>query len=240
MKNSSQNLTKFYVLDYKNREIPIKVRKNKLSKSYKLTFDKKDLCGLVSIPKYVSFKSGYEFADENVNWIGNQLDEFLPIILIKDGTDINLLGKNKIIKFVQSKNNFIENSGNELIIFSNDENHSNVFKKWVKLKTVEHSKIFIKRFSENLKVNISKIKITDSYSYWGACNSKSEIIINWRLLFCPEKVLEYIIAHELCHLIEFNHSKKFWQLVDTITKQRKSAQAWLKKNNNYMHRIRFD
>ena len=84
MKNSSQNSIKMYSLFYKNKKIPIKVRKNKLSKSYKLTFDKKDLCGLVSIPKYISFNNGLIFARDNINWIGSQLDVFLPLIIIKE------------------------------------------------------------------------------------------------------------------------------------------------------------
>ena len=240
MKNSSQNSIKMYSLVYKDKKIPIKVRKNKLSKSYKLTFDKKDLCGLVSIPKYISFNNGFIFARDNINWIGSQLDVFLPLIIIKDGSKIKFLGKDKVIKFKISEKNYVENFDSQLIIFSKIESHSDVLKKWLKKTTIEHSKRYISEFSVNLNVTINKVKITNSYSYWGACNSKSEISINWRLLFCPENILEYIIAHELCHLIEFNHSKKFWQLVDITTRNRKFAQKWLKENNNYMHRIRFN
>ena len=239
MKISSQNLTKIYSLAYKDLEIPIKVRKNRLSKSYKLTFNKKELCGLVSIPKYISFKDGFFFAKENIQWIGHQLDEFLPLIIIKDGAKINFLGKVKNIRFKKSDQDCVENLNNELIIFSKIENYNYILEKWMKLKIIEYSNIFIKKISIKLGVKISRIKVTSSYSYWGACNSKSEISINWRLLFCPEEVLEYIIAHELCHLIEFNHSNEFWRLVDTVTDNRDSAQVWLKKYNNYMHRIRF-
>ena len=239
MKISSQNLTKIYSLAYKDLEIPIKVRKNRLSKSYKLTFNKKELCGLVSIPKYISFKDGFFFAKENIQWIGHQLDEFLPLIIIKDGAKINFLGKVKNIRFNKSDQDCVENLNNELIIFSKIENYNYILEKWMKLKIIEYSNIFIKKISIKLGVKISRIKVTSSYSYWGACNSKSEISINWRLLFCPEEVLEYIIAHELCHLIEFNHSNEFWRLVDTVTDNRDSAQVWLKKYNNYMHRIRF-
>ena len=53
-------------------------------------------------------------------------------------------------------------------------------------------------------------------------------------------MLEYIIAHEMSHLVEFNHSKKFWTLVDELVPKRKSKEAWLKKNGNYLYRVRFN
>ena len=98
----------------------------------------------------------------------------------------------------------------------------------------------IDKFSRKLNVKVSKIKISNSFSYWGSCNSKNEISINWRLIFCPQFVLNYIIAHELSHLIEFNHSKNFWNLVDKLITNRLDAQKWLKQNDNYMYRLRLD
>ena len=59
------------------------IKKNKLSKNYKLTFDKKNLRGLVSIPYYVSFKNGLEFANENIEWLYKEIKKLYPLILIK-------------------------------------------------------------------------------------------------------------------------------------------------------------
>ena len=102
------------------------------------------------------------------------------------------------------------------------------------------SKEIINDFSQMLGVKVSQVKVSNSFSYWGSCNSKNEISINWRLIFCPQYILKYIIAHELSHLIEFNHSKNFWNLVDRLIPNRKDAQKWLKQNEDYMYRLRFD
>ena len=98
----------------------------------------------------------------------------------------------------------------------------------------------ISNFSKLLNVKIKNVKLSNSFSYWGSCNSNNDININWRLAFSPPEVLEYIIAHEMCHLVEFNHSEKFWKLVDRLVPKRKSKEMWLKKNGNYLYRIRFD
>tara|TARA_B110001454_G_C12719890_1_gene434250 strand:- start:3390 stop:4121 length:732 start_codon:yes stop_codon:yes gene_type:complete len=240
IKHTSQKATKLYQLSYNQEKILIKVRKNKLSKSYKLTFDKKDLCGLVSIPRHISYKDGLKFADENLKWLISQIEQFDPIIIIKDNIKINFAGEEKIIKFINSKKVKVEDNKKEITIYCKEGSHSKVLFKWIKNQILIHSNIIIERLSKKLSVKINKVKITNSFSYWGSCNSKNEISINWRLIFCPEKILEYIIAHELCHLLEFNHSKKFWKLVDSIIDKRLDSQKWLKKNDNYMYRIRMN
>ena len=121
-----------------------------------------------------------------------------------------------------------------------EKRHSNILLKWIKNEVRKSSNKIIDDFSKILNVKASKIKISNSFSYWGSCNSKKEISINWRLIFCPSYVLQYIIAHELSHLLEFNHSKNFWKLVDTLISNRKVAQKWLKENDNYMYRLRFN
>ena len=80
MKNRSNKIFKIL---HKQNEIKIIIKKNKLSRNYKLTFDKKSLSGLVSIPKHISFNDGFAFAQENTNWLIEQYNEMMPIIKIK-------------------------------------------------------------------------------------------------------------------------------------------------------------
>ncbi|MGD9581673.1 MAG: M48 family metallopeptidase, partial [Vampirovibrionia bacterium] len=79
---------------------------------------------------------------------------------------------------------------------------------------------------------INNIKFKPYRSKWGECNSNNDISINTYLLFAPKNVLEYIIIHELAHIEMLNHSKNYWQTVDTIMPDRKSKENWLKNNGN--------
>ena len=88
--------------------------------------------------------------------------------------------------------------------------------------------------------NINEIKLSNSFNYWGSCNTKGIIHLNWRLIFAPTSVLKYIIVHEVCHLKEFNHTEKFWELVKKMCPNYKDQIKWLKKNDSYLYRIRFD
>lgn len=70
-------------------------------------------------------------------------------------------------------------------------------------------------FWENrLKLKSNCLKIGDSKGRWGSCNSKGTICFNFRVIMLPPNIIDYVIVHELCHLIEMNHSKNFWKYVE--------------------------
>ena len=76
----------------------------------------------------------------------------------------------------------------------------------------------------------NKISLKYNLSNWGSCSSKRNINLSTRLLFAPQDVIDYVIIHELAHLIEMNHSKRFWALVERAMPDYKEKIAWLKKN----------
>ena len=86
-----------------------------------------------------------------------------------------------------------------------------------------------------LNKKYNKVKIKDLKSSWGTCGENGNLSFSWRLILAPKHVMEYIVVHELCHLVELNHSKKFWRLVTDLFPQKKLSQDWLKTNGTYLH-----
>jgi predicted metal-dependent hydrolase len=80
------------------------------------------------------------------------------------------------------------------------------------------------------KKEINEIRLRNNSSNWGSCSSNKNISISSRLLLAPPFVLDYIIIHELAHLIHHNHSKAYWQLVERIMPDYMLAEDWLKKH----------
>ncbi len=70
--------------------------------------------------------------------------------------------------------------------------------------------------AKKLRLRPVSININNNKTRWGVCNSKSNIFVNWRAIFLPPDLLDYIIIHELCHLLEFNHTKAFWAIVEQV------------------------
>ena len=233
-------MEKHHIIKYRNEYIQILIKKNKLSRNYKLTFDKKYLRGLVSIPYYVTFKNGIEFANENIEWLYGELKKILPLILIKHNSSLLVKEKKMKIIFKRSKSHSVHLIENKIIVNTNKEDHNKILKKWINEQVLNLSKIYIDRISQKLGQSIKAVKLSDSFNYWGSCNTNGVIHLNWRLFFAPMNVLEYIIVHEICHLIEFNHTESFWRLVKKFCPDYKNQIIWLKKNDNYLYRIRFN
>ena len=224
---------------YKNISITVKIKKNKYSRNYKVTYDKKCLQALVTIPKYITYKSGYQFAKDNIEWIFKQHIEMIPSIIIEHDKSINIDGIAKKFIFKNDKVNTVKFDNKNITVSSKvSTKHGLVLFNWIKSEIVELTEsILLEKFPDK---HVKKIRISNSFSYWGSCNTKDSVNIDWRLIFAPSYVLSYIIIHELCHLTEFNHGHKFWDLVDSKMDDRKRSQNWLKKNANYLYRIRFN
>jgi predicted metal-dependent hydrolase len=86
-----------------------------------------------------------------------------------------------------------------------------------------------------LNVQYKKISIKDTSSRWGSCTTKGNLAFSWRLIFAPKFIVKYVVIHELCHLIEMNHSTRFWQLVRNLCPDYLFARRWLRNNSSLLH-----
>lgn len=79
-------------------------------------------------------------------------------------------------------------------------------------------------------VRVRRIVVKDQKTLWGSCSHSGNLNFNWRLLMAPEGVLEYVVIHELCHLLEMNHSKRFWKLVSQWCPDHRVHRRWLREH----------
>ncbi len=86
--------------------------------------------------------------------------------------------------------------------------------------------------NKHFNQKIGEISFKHQKSRWGSCSKKGNINISTRLLFAPDDVLEYVCLHELAHLIEHNHSERFWSLVEKALPNYKEKERWLKENGD--------
>ena len=88
----------------------------------------------------------------------------------------------------------------------------------------------VSRFAQQLGVSYGRITIRSQRTRWGSCSAKGNLSFNCLLMLVPEKVLDYVIVHELCHRREMNHSAKFWVLVAQVLPNWRECRDWLRKN----------
>lgn len=91
-----------------------------------------------------------------------------------------------------------------------------------------------KRHARELGVDVAKVKIVDNRYRWGSCTPKDNVNFNWRLIKAPMFVIDYVIVHEFTHLIEANHTPRFWNIVRAQAPTMDKAKAWLKEHGQLL------
>ena len=92
----------------------------------------------------------------------------------------------------------------------------------------------VKQHARALGVDFKAAKIVDNRYHWGSCTVSDNVNFNWRLIKAPMFVIDYVIVHELAHLIEANHTSRFWSLVRANTPRMDKAKAWLKEHGQIL------
>ncbi len=87
-------------------------------------------------------------------------------------------------------------------------------------------------FAPLVGVEPSALKVRFYKSRWGCCTNRGEVTYNWQLIYMPLDIIDYVVVHELCHILEPNHSKKFWSEVERVIPERKEKHRWLKDNGS--------
>ena len=85
-------------------------------------------------------------------------------------------------------------------------------------------------------MRIKRVSVRDQSSRWGSCSTTGVLSYSWRLILAPPFVLDYLAAHEVAHLVEMNHSARFWRLVDRICPNVPRAKGWLDVHGTDLHR----
>ena len=81
-----------------------------------------------------------------------------------------------------------------------------------------------------LGVEVGRISIRDQRTRWGSCSANGNLSFNWRLVLAPFDVLDYVVVHEVCHLREANHSRRFWRLVESRRPGWRDQRDWLNEH----------
>ncbi|MDD3296668.1 MAG: SprT family zinc-dependent metalloprotease [Candidatus Omnitrophica bacterium] len=105
---------------------------------------------------------------------------------------------------------------------------------WYKSRAVFCINRRVSFYSRMLKIFPESIKIKTLNRSWGNCSKKGVVSFNWKLIMAPLAIIDYVVVHELCHLTEHNHSKKFWKLLSSFSPSYKCHRQWLNIHYNQL------
>ncbi len=105
-----------------------------------------------------------------------------------------------------------------------------LLEKWYRRQAAELFPARLSHYNRDWRLTYNGIRIKGQRTRWGSCSAKKNLNFNWRLLMAPLEVLDYVVVHELAHLMELNHSPKFWQLVQSRCPAYRQHRVWLRRH----------
>ena len=151
-----------------------------------------------------------------------------------NGESALYLGRNYRIQIVPTGASEIQFKQRFLIPASFLGEQKTVLREWYIKKANETIIPRVQSLTRELGVEPANAKIVDNRYRWGSCTAKNIVSFNWRIIKAPMYVVDYVIVHELAHLLENNHTPRFWNIVRSQSPKMEKAKLWLKENGQLL------
>ena len=222
------------------RSAVVRLEVNPKAKRLILRLDQKSREAVAVAPNRRMLHEAAGFAEEKAGWIADQLGKvpenipFIPGQTIPfRGTDLQLSidGTGRLARIEE------RDGIPTLVAPGMAETFRARVIRFLKKSANEDLTFYVDHHCQLLNVRARRIAVKDTTSRWGSCTSDGHLSFSWRLVCAPPDVLNYVAAHECAHLLEMNHSKRFWAHVERCMPDWKLWRFWLDKHGAELHAL---
>ncbi|MBF0444090.1 MAG: M48 family metallopeptidase [Magnetococcales bacterium] len=191
----------------------------------------------VRVPVRVTLHQVEKFLKQCREWVLKRLcvveNQILARPVLSQGAVIPFLDEQLTLHFSTGKGRGIEKFDDKLFVpelWSQDVGQLiQRLELWYSRQARKHFLLRLNHFSEIMGVKYNRLTIRSQKTIWGSCSAKCNINLNWRLMWMPSNVADYVVIHELSHLDYMDHSPEFWQRVKTFSPDHRLLRSQLKK-----------
>jgi predicted metal-dependent hydrolase len=220
---------------------PIRMRRHRQARRYTLRIQAATREVVLTVPPRGTLKEARSFAEKHGAWIAARLGRLPRAAPFADGVVVPLRGDPHRIAHRQGLRGTVwtetDGDGGWLLCVAGHAAHLNRrVADFLQREAKRDLETASRRFAHELGVVIRRVTVRDQSSRWGSCSTTGVLSFSWRLILAPSYVLEYLAAHEVAHLIEMNHSARFWRVVGGLIPRHQRAKAWLDAHGAGLHR----
>ena len=212
-------------------ELPVTFLRSARARRVSLRVDSARRRIVLTAPLRLSRAMAVGFAEAQAGWIAARLKRLPSRRPFVDGADLPLFGEPHRIRHRGELRGTAWREGGEIHVAGRPEHLPRRLRDWLiaelraRLVPLVHAK------ARRVERPVKRITVRDTRSRWGSCGPDGAMSFSWRLVFAPPEVLDYLVAHEVAHLVHLNHGPRFWALARTLCDGPIEApQAWLKAN----------
>jgi predicted metal-dependent hydrolase len=216
------------------RNVAMELRPSRRAKRIILRIDPVGTVTLV-VPRRTSRDEAVAFARSKAEWLQDRLAALPEQVPFNDGAQLPLLGRTHRIRH-DTHSHSVRIGRGEIVVAGEAAHLPRRVADFLRREARRECAERARRLARRLGLNVARISIRDPKSRWGSCSHKGHLSFSWRLIFAPEWVLDYVIAHEVAHLIEMNHGPRFWRLVERLYPDSVRPREWLRRHGTRLHR----
>lgn len=184
----------------------------------------------VVVPVGVGEGEVARFVGRHLSWVKGRLATLPPRLPFVPGLTVPIQGEGHVIRHDPSWRGPVSHGHGELWVGGGLEFLNRRVRDHLKHEALRVLAGRTTAMAGRVGRRVSKVSVRDPRSRWGSCAADGRISYSWRLILAPESVLTYVVAHEVAHLVEMNHSPQFWACVGGLVTQVQRSRDWLKAN----------
>jgi predicted metal-dependent hydrolase len=200
---------------------------------------------VVTLPPRAARRAGMALLDTHAAWVRERLAALSPHIPFAPGVEVPLGGVPHVVRRSPGGHGPEGRAGagaawlepGAIVVPGPEAALPRRVAAFLRAEAQRRTGTLVAGHAKALGVRPRAIRLKDTRSRWGSCAPDGTLAFSWRLVMAPDWVLDYVVAHEVAHLKELNHSPRFWAHVARLTPHRDAAVAWLKANGPGLLRV---
>ena len=228
-------------IDFDGSVYPVRLRRHRQARRYTLRIQASTREVILTIPPRGSLKEARAFAQKHGGWIVTRLGRLPEAAPFEDGVVVPLRGVPHRIAHRRSARGTVwtetDANGERLLCVTGHVPHlDRRIGDFLRREARRDLEAVSGRFADALGLAVRRVTVRDQSARWGSCSTTGGLSFSWRLILAPNHVLDYLAAHEVAHLVEMNHSARFWRLVQRLCPDHERAKTWLDVHGADLHR----
>lgn len=221
----------------------LRLQVSKRARRMALRLDTRERVVYLVVPERANMSVAKQFAKEYKHWIEEKISALPEPVSFLDDTTIPLFGRNVEIRVNYDptlKRTSIELKPRILLVNTNKQDPKEISDRITRFLKKEAGRVIRALAIEKaarLGKGINSVSVRDTRSRWGSCAEDGDLSFSWRLIFAPWEALDYVVAHEVAHLVHMNHGKAFWNLCARISTDYETGRDWMRDHGNELMRF---
>lgn len=215
------------------------VIRNKRARRFTLRLDPGGNGAILTVPATARERAWRDFLNQHAGWLSRALARQPDRVTVAHGAEVPIGGVAHRVELHDGPRRAAVQAERRLILAGKGAEGPRVAA-FLRLRARDLIEPAARAYARRVGKRIERISLRDTRSRWGSCSTTGTLSFSWRLAMAPDPVLDYVAAHEAAHLVEMNHSSRYWTIVDGLVPDWKAHREWLKAHGRALHLYDFN